>query len=227
MAFLTKSAFAKHAGVSRQRISVMCKEGHLTVRPDGKLDTEDRTNKNYLEKTERAYGYKYTDKKGDAKQNKNKKNLPVEKNKSNNSEKSIMEKNREVPEESDENILEGIPDDLKLMTKHDLDRMKAAMKVMQDKLKHQKERGDLIDRMLIRKAFNELYQVDSEQFLQSSSVIAPRICQDIFETNDPEKLTKVSEMLDSDFYKIQNHIRRVFDKHLSIMEVEPIQEAAV
>lgn len=215
MAFLNKSQFSKHAGVSRQRISKMCSLGHLLVRPDGKLDTEDRTNKNYLTKQERPDGYKSSD--IDKKQ-------PVRKKAANKTVKSNAENNREIPIENPEEVLAGIPDDLKNMTKHDLDRMKAAVTIIKDRLKHDKEREFVIDRTLIQRAFHDLYQIDTEEFLQASSFIAPRICQNVFGTNDPIVLTKVSEILDTDFYKIQNHIRRTFDKHLADMNLDPVAE---
>lgn len=200
----------------------MCKDGHLTVRPDGKLDTEDRTNKNYLEKTERAYGYKYTDKKGDVIQDKIKHKATVKKSKVKNEQQSNLENNREIPEESAETVLEGIPDDLKLMTKHDLDRMKSAMKVLQDQLKHERDRGLYVDKDVVKKTFHAIYRIDTEEFLQLSSTLSAKICQDIFGTNEPELMTKTSEVLDTEFYKVQNHIRVTLNRDLGAMGIEGV-----
>lgn len=210
MAFLTKSAFGKLAGVSRQRISKMCQLGHLTVRPDGKLDTEDRTNKNYLSKQERPDGLKSADQK----QKKVQKKREIPPNNTN------PKDNQEIPIEAAETILDGIPDDLQTMSKYDLDRMKAAVTILKERLKHDKEREELLDSSIVKKTFHALYQIDTEEFLQSSAAIAPRLCQDVFGTNEPEKMTKVSEILDTEFYKIQNHIRITLNRELENMRLE-------
>ena len=215
MNLVTQSALAKLANVSRQAVGEMVKKEMLPYVSQGKrkmMDLDSEEIQYYL-KGNRQREQVHTELKTE-------KDVPVKSVKKTN--KSNKEKNKEIAIEDPEMVLDGIPEDLKSMSKHDLDRMKAAVTILKDRLKHDKDRQEVIDRMLIQKAFHELYQIDSEEFLQASAAISPRICQDVFETNAPEVMTKVSEILDTEFYKIQNHIRVTFDKHLKAMNLEAV-----
>lgn len=108
------------------------------------------------------------------------------------------------------------------MTKHDLDRMKAAVAIMKDKVKHEKDRDILIERDKVKRAFFSLYRIDSEEFLQLSASLTPKICQSIFKTSDPEVMTKVSEIIDTELYKTQNHIRISLNNELKNMKLEAV-----
>lgn len=211
MAFLTKSAFAKLANVSRQRIYKMCEIGHLTVRPDGKLDTVDQTNENYLEKTDRRDGRKERDKEKEKPKQKSKKKSTKPKKQ----EEKIIDNNR-ISNLSDffsnQIDLNGSLSDIK---KIDLDKMKTAVTIEKDQIKRDKDRGQLIDRDLIKEFFGKLYSIDVNEFLQLSAALSSRICEGIFKTDDPEKLMEVSKLIDSELYKTQSHIQKKVDDLIS------------
>lgn len=220
MCLVSKSEFARKAGVSPQAVDQKIKKGHIDLVGEGrkaKIDIESEKACQYLNDLNDNRERAHRDKKGNTLDKPKKDKQQAEKKVISNAEKNI-----EVPVKTDQTILEGVPETLQEMSKYDLDRMKAAVTIQKEKLKHDKERQLVIDRAVIHKAFNELYQIDREELLQASSHLSPRICQDVFGTNDPEKMTKTTEILDAEFYKIQGHVQKVFDKYLD--QWAPISE---
>ncbi len=210
MAFITKAAFAKEAGVNRTLIYRMVAEQKLTVRPDGKLDTEDQTNKNYLNKKERPDGAKTSDIKKATKKNTVK---PIT-NKPKTEEDNIPD---DLGDNGQVKIYEGM--DISTLSKYDLERYHKMVSIKEKEIKNRIAENIAIDRNLVVRFVNSLYQIDVNNFLQLSRTVSVTIASEIFKTNDPEKVTAVEKVVTEATYKTQEYIQREVTDFLN--EIDP------
>jgi len=204
MAFLTKSAYAKLAGVSRQNIYKMCELGHLTMRPDGKLDTEDRTNKNYLSKKDRPDGIKDSDKQ------KVKPNIKPKK-------KTTKPKKQEEKIIDNDNISDFIEDDGD-DSENQFDKYKLQCKKIDADIKRvnvitkEKEQG-LIDRDFVSHVFRKLHAIDSRELLQLPAKTAPDITA-ILGVDDPTIQIQIEQLLEKEIYQLIDRCKKELNTFL-------------
>ncbi len=211
MAFLNKSAFAKSAGVSRQNIYKMCELGHLTMRPDGKLDTEDRTNKNYLSKKDRPDGIKDSDKKTVKPKQKPKKKSTKPKIQ----EEKIIDNNNisdidDFPGNNDDDS-EDQYDKYKLQCRKidaDIKRVNVITK--------EKEQG-LIDRDFVSHVFRKLHAIDSRELLQLPAKTAPDITA-ILGVDDPTIQIQIEQLLEKEIYQLIDRCKKELNTFLKTVK---------
>jgi hypothetical protein len=223
MAFIGKAEFARLAGVNRTLVYRMIKEKKLTVRPDGKLDTEDQTNKNYINKQERPDGTKTTDKKTVKPKSKSKPNNKKEifTNRIINNPSRDDESDDEEPEDEGQlKIYKGM--DLSRLSKHDLERYHKMVSIEEKEIKNAEKLKEVVSTEAVTKVFHKLYQIDVNIFLQMSHTLSSKIAQKIFKSNDAEKITLVAKAINEETYKTQNYIQRELNSFLEQIEKEPV-----
>jgi len=219
MALLTKSEFGKLAGVSRQRIYQMVKERNLIEDKNGKLNTENRTNKNYLIQRDRPDGLKTSD---EIKRVKGKKIKKKEKAEPITEGKKQVNKKNEIvkAEKKSIKIIDDNDDDPDEVgnDKYELQCIKLKADIKKIDIINAEKRNDLIPRELVKKFIDQIYQIDSQEFLQLSSHLTAKICQGIFKTDNEKKLLEVAKLIDRESYKTLEHIQKKINTFLSGLE---------
>lgn len=224
---LSKSEFAKKAGVSRQRIYQMLKDNNLVADSSGKLDTENRTNKNYLIRQDRPDGLKTSD---EIKKAKQKKKTKMEKAKPNKKGNQTTDKKKQLVKATKKTIT-IIEDEDEEEIPMSLDKYKLQCKKLEADIKkidiiNAEKRNDLIPRDLVKQFIDEIYQIDSQEFLQLSSTLTAKICQGVFKSDDDKKLLRVSKLIDNESYKTLGHIQKKIDIFLTKLEIIIKKETA-
>ena len=145
---------------------------------------------------------------------------------SNEYQKSIMDYDREEPEIDPESFgdipewILNLPDSSELSLKDCLslprailDKVKIYEQIKQTRTKTNAQRGELVDRRLVKTVFAKLYEIEMNQLIP----LKEKLIQDlssIFEIDDPEKKLKAGEKMDEELWKILANTKREMEKFL-------------
>ena len=208
---LTQSKFAAYCGVSRVAINKLLKKGALVARPDRKLDTENIINQDYILKHRKEPPP--FDSAQPQKPKKNKKSKINKKTKAPN----YIPMEAMPPEDGNSNP--GSSRDLykEILEKSVLETHKVLAQVRQLQVKTAKERGELIDRELIKKVFAKLYMIDTGELKTFGAKVSPEIAS-ILGVSGNDDILKVKECIDSKMHTILKHVQRVYADALKEME---------
>ena len=196
MRYYTKTDFYKLAKVTRQTIYNAIKTEKVVVGKSGKIDINNKTNKEYLET------------RGISVKPKIKKTKPnVKKKKKVNSKP----KNKKTEETDKQKTVEQ--KNLNDCSRNDLDKLKIAADIRQKQVKTEKDREMLIPKVLIQKVFSKLYMIDVNQWRTLGPGLAPEIAS-IVGIDDNEIILKISDKIDEDAFKILKQVKRLFNDFL-------------
>lgn len=198
---LPQVKFAKLCGVSRQSISKLIKRGGLVARPDGKLDTDNIINQDYINKHKEKAALLDSEPKN---------------NKTNNND-SIKDCNAVQNEQS---IMDEYAN---ICTKNDLETQKTMAQIMQIQVRTARERGELIDRDLVKKVFAKLFTIDTGELKTFGSKVAPEIAS-ILGVSSSDGILKVKKCIDLKMNTILKHVQRVYTDSLKEMEKNVCQQ---
>jgi hypothetical protein len=196
MALVSQSKFATLAGVTRQSISSAIKNGSLTKRPDGKLDTNNPVNSGYLQLRAEKTKPRPTPPPPDTKPDEGVDTSPV----------------THVSLEDLANIANI--ESLEAFSKSSIDRLKTIEQVKQLQTKVMKERGLLIDRALVKKVFSQIYTIDVNEFRTLAPNAAPEIGAAVG-VDDDATLLQIEEIINSGVFSILEHVKRIIDDFLN------------
>jgi membrane-associated HD superfamily phosphohydrolase len=202
MAIVTQAKFAKEADVNRSSINRAISAGSLVVRPDGKLDTDNPVNQDYIRRC--------NDKKSQ------KRPTPKE------ITKDDIEQTGEIDNDLDFSI-DSIEDSaLENLSRTSLEKIKIAENIKQTRVKTQKERLKLVDRETVQKVFSKLYMVDVNMWRTLGANLSPEIAS-IAKIDDNEIIIKVGEVIEKEVFVILGHVKRTMNEFLLEIEAEEIE----
>lgn len=137
----------------------------------------------------------------------------------------------QMPELTDEDLesldLEGIAngsfDGLKGLSKLHLDRLKAIEEILQRRQKTSQQRGELVERDLVRKVLSKLFAIHVNQFRVIDQNLSPEIAA-VYANDDPTMQVKAATLINKEVYKILEQIKRLFTDWLFKMGAEGVME---
>lgn len=212
MAWVKSAEFARIAGVSKVYITKLCKSGALVRTPAGKLDTNNQVNKAFLV--------------GQKEKGKKPKINPVSAKETAAAKKEEPEVSVKVEESKFlESILSGerVIDSLDHISKTSIDRIKIIEQIRNLRINTDERLNMLIPRELVKKVFSQLYAIDINEF----KTLGPAISQDIItimSVGDEKRIMEIESMVDKHLRKVLQHIKRIFDDFLKLIEVEGIEK---
>ncbi len=201
---INKSKFSKRAKVSRAAITRACQSGALVIRPDGKLDTDNPVNRDYIVRN----------------QSKNKK--------SKDGSSQATEPSPATPEKKESIFLSGDMDfdklnhNLEALSISSIDKLKVISQTRQIQIKTKKERQELISRELISKVFAKLYMVDVNELRTLGANLAPEIAA-LAAIDDDEIIIKVGEAIEKEVFAVLQHIKRIVDDFLKTIKAKELE----
>lgn len=201
---ITKSKFSKIAGVSRAAITRACHAGTLVVRPDGKLDTDNPVNKDYITRN------KNKDRKSKDKSSQAAESSP--------SEPEI--ENFTLP--SGDMDFENLNSYLNTLDRSSTEKLKILEQIRQIQVKTKKERQELISRELISKVFAKLYMVDVNEWRTLGANLAPEIAA-IAAIDDDETIIKVGEAIEKEVFIVLQHVKRIVNDFLKTIKATELE----
>ena len=207
----TQKDFADYCGVSKQAIGKAIKKHHLVLRQDGKLDTDNPINQDYIRKKGKEIPTKSTTNASNSKKKPRKKVT-----------KKTPQKQQNIPvpqtPEDDEN---GTSNDLlkTIVTKNALDVQKTLEQVKHLQVKTSKERGELISRDIVKLAFAKLFKVDTGELRTLGAKLAPDIAS-IFGISDDAKILEAKEYIEEEVFVVLKHIKRIYADALKTIDVD-------
>lgn len=217
MAKLSKSAFAKAAGVSRQAVYKAIEAGSLFVRPDGKLDDQNPVNQDFINKARRE---------GNGKKHKDKAKTKASGSKT--SGKNIISKaNTGTQGESIVDFTQIDFDNiesLKGLKRSDVERLKIIQEVRLKELKIKQDRLELIPRIMVAKIFGKLYSIDVNQWRTLGPNLAPEIAAEAG-LDDPDVILRIEKIIEGGVFDILGDVKRVFDDFLTEIKAEQLNES--
>ncbi len=201
---ITKSKFAKRAGVSRAAITKACQAGALVVRPDGKLDIDNPVNKDYIIRN-----------KNKAKKSKDKPSQNAE------SSPPKAETENAILPFRDVNF-EDLSCHLENLTQSSIIKLKDIAHVRQLQVRTKKERQELISRRLISKVFAKLYMIDVNEWRTLGANLAPEIAA-VAAIDDNEIIIKVGEIIEKEVFIVLRHVKRIVNDFLKTIEAKELE----
>lgn len=186
---ISVAGYAKACSVSRQTIYTDIHRGNVVQRGDGKIDLDNITNAQYK-----------IDRSGN-----NKKPGPEPK-----SEPEIQNKLSFTIED-----LEGVENliDFDKAPKTSIDKLKTLEQARTIKFNYEKERGKYVLRTTVDKVLNQIWIIDGMQFKNLADTLPDDIGV-IFNTDEPELLLKINELLHFQFNRLLVQIKEKVDKFI-------------
>ena len=204
---INKSKFSEHAGVSRVAVTLACKKGALVVRPDGKLETDNPVNKDYVNRH-----------KNRPKKKKTIKQQQVERE----PEKPPFQSDIKLTDISSDRFDEFLSQ-LSAINRGEIEALKILEHIKRERIKSDKERNELISRDRVAKFFGKLYQIDVQELRTLGPNLAPEIIAAISDIQDDDgKIIKIEELIEKEVFIILQHIKRVINEHL-LRELEAVE----
>ena len=236
---ISGAEFGRLAGVSRAAISKSLKQGKL-IKTGSKFDTDHPTNAAYIKYRSMSPSGKSKSVKPVTKAKSPRRKTALElkvKSKSKPAPKKQPPKKKSKPEselkpaieskqetihlpEYTETDLSSI-DDMNLLPRADLDRLKIIEAIEASRVKKDKDRDNLIPRDLVRHIFSKIYSIDVNEFKNLGMNLAPAIAA-ITENDSPEVTTKINELIDKELHSILSHIKRIINDFLIKIESKKI-----
>lgn len=201
---VNKSKFSIVAGVSRAAITMAGQAGILVVRPDGKLDTDNPVNKDYIIRNKNK--------------NKKSKNKPSQAANPPSSEPEI--KDLTLP--SEDMHFDELSTYLEALPQSSAEKLKTISQIRQLQVKTKKDRQELISRKLISKIFAKLYMVDVNEWRTLGAHLAPEIAA-IAGIDDDETIIKVGEAIEKEVFIVLQHVKRIVNDFLKTIKAEELE----
>jgi len=88
--------------------------------------------------------------------------------------------------------------------------------------KRQQERGQLLNKKIIRIAFGKLFEIHVNQFLTIKSKVIPDIAG-IFSSTDEVKKLQAEKLIDTELWEVLNNIKTDFNKFLTKIGTDAIE----
>jgi hypothetical protein len=210
MKLVTRAEMARLCGVSKPGIAKAIKLGVVNLIGDGRsarIDITDPVNVDYINREEHNCGGKND----------------VRSTPGTKSDNPLPPPPSSSPDRPVINSLDDINEtNLFLLTKSDIDKLKAYEQALSARLKREESRGKLISRTLVRSIFHKLYTVDNNELKSMEDKLTPSICGLFGEHDDSENAVAVRKLLNNEITKALRHIKRILNDHLKKIEVEKI-----
>lgn len=197
---IAKSAFADMAGISRSRVAHNIKAGHIVVRPDGKIDLSHPTNVNFLEVRQMRQNQ------GGAQQSRNLPPMPP--------------RVRKTPDDSASSWPEEIAkidcmdtEALRRLPRDQIAELKDIQGIRHREQKIREQRGELIDRELVRRVLAKYYSVHVNEFQTLGDSIAPDVAATLG-VNDESLILGVEKMINDAMFRRLQSIKKIIDDFL-------------
>lgn len=208
MPLISQAAFATKAGVSRQAITKAITVGTVRKRGNGKIDTTDSVNLEYVRKKQKERD------KDQKKDNPERLTESVDKPDFH----SLMDSG-----EYDHLFSGGQPEKIDNLTKANAEKLKIIEQIKQIQLKLAKERKELIPKELVQKVFGKIYAIDVNEFQTLPANIIADIAS-IVGIDDDEKITQLTEVIDKKVFRTLQHIKTTINKFLKEIDAEQITD---
>lgn len=202
MAIATKTKFAKLSMVNRSSITRAIVAGSLVVRPNGKLDTNNPVNKDYIKRC--------NDKKNQL--------SPADKSTEKNDQKPIrctFEEAEQLSKDTEDKALGAV-------SVSSLNNLRAIEQISQIRMKTKKERQELIERSLVEKAFSKLYMIDVSMWRTLGANLSPEIAA-ITKIDDNKIIIEIEETIEKEVFVILQHIKRTMNEFLIGIEASQVE----
>ena len=193
----TVKELSQYLNVTRQLVNGHCLKGNLVRDDDGLLDSENALNRAWIEQRVKNPAHK-----------------PVGQS---THRTRILAPGDTTP--SDDLIPEGdlTPDQLKNMSKADIDKLKSMESMLKTQVERQIKRKELISRKLVAEVFGEIYSIEA-QALKTMGVKLASDLAGFCGCDDPAAVLKVEQRIDGEVAKALKHITVTIDKALERWE---------
>jgi len=211
MSKLTVSQFAKSLTppVSRQRINELCNRGDL-VRADGFVDTENPKNARWLKFREEAPDPTRPSGRWGPRPD-------------HDTASDLTDGEGMTEEEATSALADMLKKiDIRSIAYHDVQKVQKIEQALKTRIEREHKRGDLIDRVLIKSVFAQLYQVDSQQLRMLGARLAPDV-SGILGIDDPTLVLMVEARIEGEVLKALTHIKRIINEFLESIGTNGIE----
>lgn len=201
MRYETKINFAKRAGISRQAVYQLIRDGKLVQTTKGKLDVNNPTNKEYL--SNKKHGIK----KPETKAIKADKAKPEDKKPSTNQDDQPKDYN---------------PEDLNTISHTSANKLKTIEGIRKIQIANDTARLELVSRDSVKMILSKLYQIDVNQWRTLGPNLSPEIAA-IVGTDDNETMLKISDAIDKEAFTILKQVKRILNDFLKDIKSDGIK----
>lgn len=218
MKLITQSELSRIAGITRQAINKAIEKELLKIAPKsrGKINLHSKLTVEYLKKNsrQRRNGIR---KKSDGKSSSKKKpsNSVTREQKAQYEQDEIRKLKGFLSQES-------LQVNLSAISRTAGEKLLILEKVKSLQIKTERERGDLVSKILITQFIGKLYTIDTNELQILGNKIAPEIAA-ICGVDNNRIITKVAEKLDKEIFKCLQHIKRLMNDYLTKIKSENIK----
>jgi len=107
------------------------------------------------------------------------------------------------------------------ISKQSADRIKTIAQIQQIRVKTEEMRKELIPRFLVQKIISKLYTVDVNEFRTLGPNLSPEIAA-LTCIDDAETIIKIEAIVEKEVYNILKHVKRLMDDFLKSVEADGI-----
>ncbi len=212
--FVNGAELGRMVGVTKQAIFLARKKGSLVQRPDNRFDVTNPVNLDYIRAARERLRIKKQQKKLDLK-------ADIDPRKSD----QLVTDSESAPVLPDKkSAISAKQQGRVLVFSNEIDRAEAERRktieqVEALRIKNYRDRSRLLDRKLVERVFDLLYQIDVNRFRMLPARIASPISA-AAQIDDTTVMVKIEEIINTEVFKVLAEIKQIFEKFLMGLKAE-------
>lgn len=215
--YLRGVELARQLGISRQAVDQAMRKGHLVRRPDCRYDLANPVNQDYVRAA--------TDRRRIKQLRESPRPGVIGER-----ERGLNQAEKLGTPEEITKILGALKRDGKIkindfqfegLSRPEAERLKIIEELEDKRIKNQRARQELLDRTLVSRVFQQLYQIDINGFRGLPASVAPLIAA-VLQLEEQQAITKIEEIVSQEVFKVLDRVRDVLNKFLLDLKQEPL-----